>query len=232
MATKPNTRERILQASLQLFNEQGARNVTTNHIASHLGISPGNLYYHFRNKSMIVAELFSGFERSMQSFFVVPDGASLTLEDKAQYLESLLEILWQYRFMHQGLEYLLESAPELAVRYRRFAQRSLQGTQSIYLAFAEAGILQLTAQQAETLSINVWLVLSAWMQFLTTTLGIQAQLDKHLLRRGIYQILVLEEGHVTPEYQQAVRALCERLYVPLDELRPAAAADVPTSPSQ
>ena len=232
MASKPNTRERILQASLQLFNEQGERNVTTNHIASHLGISPGNLYYHFRNKSMIVAELFSRFERSMQSFFVVPDGASLTLEDKAQYLESLLEILWQYRFMHQGLEYLLESDPELAVRYRRFAQRSLQGTQSIYLAFAEAGILQLTAQQAETLSINVWLVLSAWMQFLTTTLGIQAQLDKHLLRRGIYQILVLEEGHVTPEYQQAVKALCERLYVPLDELRPADAADVPTSPSQ
>lgn len=232
MASKPNTRERILQASLQLFNEQGERNVTTNHIASHLGISPGNLYYHFRNKSMIVAELFSGFERSMQSFFVVPDGAGLTLEDKAQYLESLLEILWQYRFMHQGLEYLLESDPELAVRYRRFAQRSLQGTQSIYLAFAEAGILQLTAQQAETLSINVWLMLSAWMQFLTTTLGIQAQLDKHLLRRGIYQILVLEEGHVTPEYQQAVKALCERLYVPLDELRPADAADVPATPSQ
>ncbi|HFH3479332.1 TetR/AcrR family transcriptional regulator, partial [Pseudomonas putida] len=44
MAAKPSTRDRILQASLHLFNTQGERNITTNHIASHLGMSPGNLY--------------------------------------------------------------------------------------------------------------------------------------------------------------------------------------------
>ncbi len=38
-----NTRQRIVQAALELFNQQGERQVTTNHIAAHLGISPGNL---------------------------------------------------------------------------------------------------------------------------------------------------------------------------------------------
>ena len=218
MAAKPSTRERILQASLLLFNTQGERNVTTNHIASHLGISPGNLYYHFRNKSMIVAELFSEFERRMEVFFTLPEGATVTLEDKARYLESLLEIIWQFRFLHQGLEYLLDSDPELAARYRQFSQRSLCSTQKIYQAFADAGILELNARQVETLSINVWIVLSGWMHFLTTTQGIQQDLSQQLLRRGIYQILILEEGYLAPAYQDAVRSLCDRLYVPLEDI--------------
>ena len=40
--TRPNTYSRIVEASLMLFNEEGERNISTNHIAAHLGISPGN----------------------------------------------------------------------------------------------------------------------------------------------------------------------------------------------
>lgn len=48
---KVNTYTRIINASLALFNEEGERNISTNHIAAHLGISPGNLYYHSATKT-------------------------------------------------------------------------------------------------------------------------------------------------------------------------------------
>ena len=57
------TRERIIDVALEMFNENGERAVTTNHIASRLGISPGNLYYHFRNKQAIIANLFDRYEQ-------------------------------------------------------------------------------------------------------------------------------------------------------------------------
>ena len=38
-----SNRKRILEGAWKLFNERGSRSVTTNHIAEHLEISPGNL---------------------------------------------------------------------------------------------------------------------------------------------------------------------------------------------
>ncbi|MBO0217341.1 helix-turn-helix transcriptional regulator, partial [Vibrio sp. Vb2880] len=52
------TRDKIVYAALELFNQHGERNITTNHIADHIEISPGNLYYHFRNKQEILREIF------------------------------------------------------------------------------------------------------------------------------------------------------------------------------
>ncbi|MEQ1783280.1 MAG: helix-turn-helix domain-containing protein, partial [Hyphomonadaceae bacterium] len=62
---KTDTKSRILDTALALFNERGVANVTTNHIAEALNMSPGNLYYHFRNKAEIVRELFA---RIMQAW--------------------------------------------------------------------------------------------------------------------------------------------------------------------
>ena len=73
------TKDRILLTSLKLFNEQGERNVSTNHIAAYLNISPGNLYYHFRNKNEIVYQLFLQYQAEVQSFMTLPQAAALAI---------------------------------------------------------------------------------------------------------------------------------------------------------
>ncbi|MDM8349027.1 TetR/AcrR family transcriptional regulator [Pseudomonas sp. sp1636] len=218
MAIPPKTRERIVQASLELFNAQGERSVTTNHIAAHLGISPGNLYYHFRNKQTIIAELFGQYERHVDGFLRLPEGRALTIADKTVYLEALLAAMWHFRFLHRDLEHLLDSDAELAERYRLFAQRCLQGAQSIYQGFVEAGILQMTAPQIEALALNAWIIMTSWVRFLCTTCGQPGGLSEAMLRRGIYQLLALEAGYIAPQAREAVDALYRRLHVPLEQV--------------
>ncbi|KRW63299.1 TetR/AcrR family transcriptional regulator [Stutzerimonas nitrititolerans] len=216
MTAKPKTRERILQASLELFNSQGERSVTTNHIAAYLGISPGNLYYHFRHKQMIIAELFATYEAQVDDFLCLPPARPLTVEDKALYLEALLAAMWQYRFLHRDLEHLLAADAQLAERYGQFARRSLDSAQAIYRGFVEAGVLTMNPAQIEALAINAWIILTSWVQFLGTVGGAApAPLSQDLLRRGIFQVLALEQGFVAPAAQQEVQRLLERLHVPL-----------------
>ena len=52
------TKEKILVVALDLFNRHGTRAITTNHIAEACDMSPGNLYYHFKNKEQIIFALF------------------------------------------------------------------------------------------------------------------------------------------------------------------------------
>ncbi|MEX6501946.1 TetR/AcrR family transcriptional regulator [Pseudomonas zhanjiangensis] len=218
MAPPVKTRERIIQASLELFNAQGERAISTNHIAAHLGISPGNLYYHFRNKQAIIAELFARYEDQVDSFLRLPEGRALTIADKTFYLEALLAAMWHYRFLHRDLEHLLDSDAQLAERYRLFAQRCLQGAQRIYQGFVDAGILLMNPAQLEALTLNAWIIMTSWVRFLCTTRGQAGDLSEAMLRRGIYQVLALEGGYIAPEAREAVDALYQKLYVPLEQV--------------
>ncbi|MFN3579066.1 MAG: TetR/AcrR family transcriptional regulator [Pseudomonas sp.] len=211
------TRERILQASLQLFNQQGERQVTTNHIAQHLGMSPGNLYYHFRNKQQIIAELFALYEAQVDGYLRVPEGRPLELADKAWYLESIFRGLWDYRFLHRDLEHLINSDAQLAQRYQQFSRRCVSSGEAIYKGLVEADILCSERTDPGALAINSWLLMTGWVGYLYATVldSEQAELTPEMLRRGVYQVLVQERGLLTERVRAEVEAMLDDYYVPL-----------------
>jgi len=133
------TKERILQTATQLFNQQGTKNITTNHIAEALNISVGNLYYHFKNKEEIIRnileqiieetnDLFSHTTEEINSFAFMPN-----------IFLQILQMQYQYRFFHNEIASLLKNDPTLQKRY--------QELQSIRFAELEVFFKQLIEQK-------------------------------------------------------------------------------------
>ena len=196
-----STKQKILDTSLALFNQEGERNVTTNHIADALGISPGNLYYHFRNKGAIVAALFDRYQQNLLTLLEEPQGP-LTWKVKVYYFEGLLASMWQYRFFHRDLSHLLNADQALAVSYRLFVERVVERGMVIYSELRSSGILDMTDDQLEGLMVNTWVLMSSWaalVHALRPDATANEALDESLMRHGIYQIICLEEPFVRGE---------------------------------
>jgi AcrR family transcriptional regulator len=209
------TRDKIILASLDLFNERGERNVTTNHIAAHLNISPGNLYYHFRSKTDIIYEIFLQYELLVDRYLQLPEGRSLTIEDNVFYLESVFSGLWRYRFFHRDLEHYLDNDSRLRKDYRAFTMRCLRTIRDILNNLQVAEILvPMEEEHQKSMALNVWLVVTSWMSFLKTSHGDANELiTREMLAQGVFQVMTLEVPYLTPKYRDQVFDVQQR-YLP------------------
>jgi AcrR family transcriptional regulator len=203
------TRDRILAAALELFNQQGERKVTTNHISAHLGMSPGNLYYHFKNKQEIIYELFLSYEKRVDANLKLPSGRELTLEDKLNYLQKVFQGLWEYRFIHRDMEHLLLTEERLHSRYRDFFRRCQKNTEGIYQGLRHANIIVLDDRDLEGLALNTWIVVTSWFSFLQCNLLADKyeSITLEMLKGGIYQIFQLERPYLSDEYRERAETM-------------------------
>ncbi len=205
------TRDRILQKSLQLFNEQSERFVSTNHIAAALEISPGNLYYHFRNKESIIAEILLDYQNEILGLLSLPENRDMQVSDKLIYFQVLSSQFWKYRFLHRDSNHLIESSLILKERYPIFARQVMQRGMLIYQGFVNAGLMSATFTEIEALIVNIWIVMTNWSNFLLMTGHITRTdaLDERWLRQGLRQMVFLEGPYLTGEGRAAYEPLLQ-----------------------
>src|SRR5215468_11496211 len=141
------TRERIIETALLLFNAEGEPNVTTADIAGEMGISPGNLYYHFRNKGEIVAELFAAYERRLDALLATPQNRPADVEDLWLFLHLLFEAMWDYRFFYRDLDEILSRSAGLASRFALILRRGARTVVELCRAMVAEGAMRASERE-------------------------------------------------------------------------------------
>ena len=205
------TRSRVLAESLRLFNERGEGNVTTGMIAESLGMSPGNLYYHFRNKDQIVEQLFARFEERIDVPPPAPSAGPDAIEDLWLYLHLMFEAILEYRFLYRSLDDLVGRSRKLRDHFNRIARRKRDAIVTLCEGLVGGGLMRATPEEIHALAQNVLVVSTYWLNYRALSARASPGGDEgRALGEGAYQVMALVAPYLAPQAREHLDRLGRR----------------------
>jgi AcrR family transcriptional regulator len=166
MASKAprRTAERILASALGLFNRFGEPNVATTLIAADVGISPGNLYYHYPGKEDIVNHLFDQYQHDLQALLPAAQDVK-DLEDAWFFLHSMFELVWRYRFLYRDLNDLLSKYRQLEQALKQVLADKRAAFLTLLGRLSDMGWLTQNPTERESSATHMLVMLTWWLSY-------------------------------------------------------------------
>jgi AcrR family transcriptional regulator len=166
------TKERILLGSLDLFNLDAASEVTTNDIARELKMSPGNLYFHYKNKEQIIRELFKRLAQET-SLIWKPQTKQARKHEKLQLVEFIdnnLQLYWKFRFFHREIYTLRKKDAELSKLWRDHLKKLSRMMIILHKHWVQAGVMVPIQSKSEMEFVGelLFVASNSFMQFFET----------------------------------------------------------------
>ena len=158
------TAERILEVTLELFNRFGEPNVSTTLISAELGISPGNLYYHYPAKDELINSLFDRYERALSELLNASDGVR-NVEDAWFFMHTLFELIWQYRFLYRDLNDLLSKNRRLETHFQWVLKNKTRAVKILLDGMSRSGAMTIDSREVEATATSMVVLLTYWLSF-------------------------------------------------------------------
>jgi len=198
------TAERILEVTLELFNRFGEPNVSTTLISAELGISPGNLYYHYPAKDELINSLFDRYERALNELLNASDGVR-DVEDAWFFMHTLFELIWQYRFLYRDLNDLLSKNRRLETHFQAVLKNKTRAVKAMLDAMSRTRAVNIDSREIDATATSMVVVLTYWLSFeyvRDPRRALEAENAQAALLRGAQHVLnllvpYLEQGQRT-----------------------------------
>lgn len=200
-----SNRDRILELALRLMNEEGAGAVGTTRIAEELGISPGNLYYHFKNREEIVRVLFDALDAEFRSLLVEDADPPISASRFAAFYLRSFDLAWRYRFFFGGLLGLLRRDEELARRYRALQDWAIDELEKVAGQFVKDGSMARPRSRdgLRVVALNTWLIWMNWIRFLQ--ISGRETIEREDMVAGVVQLVDILAPYLDADFERAAR---------------------------
>jgi AcrR family transcriptional regulator len=159
---KMNTREKIVDQSLKLFNERGIEYVGLRELAAILDIRVGNISYYFPTKDDLVYELSQ--ELSKANATLLRERESVTMIEFLKILHSVFLNHIKFRCLLLSVVHLMQQNKHLAAAYKKTQSQRYSTIHSNLAVLEKAGYLKIEyEEQMEFLVSNLSLVSRFWI---------------------------------------------------------------------
>jgi AcrR family transcriptional regulator len=200
MSKSEETKKRIIRVSMDLFNELGPDNVSTVQISRALGMSPGNLYYYYRNKQQIIREIY---ELMIQEY---RDNWSISEMLKPDFNTSLrlinnLRIFFKYRFLVNHMCLLGNNDPKLKKRISQITKERQEELGQYFRNLEVQGIMDFSysSETVNRLVSVLWFLGDFWLMNREIRSGKIVKLNKEMELEYLQVNLFLTNVYLTPK---------------------------------
>ena len=203
------TRDKLLEASLILFNERGFSAVTTASIAQHAGVLEGSLWYHFRTKKDILTAHIELLQQVFEGTNL--DADSTDAETIIAGIFASYDVIWDFRYILRDDFGAVIDADEPVLQTARLINDFLDTWTEGRIRHAnEHGLLDMGPGELGDLSEIILVIGRYWLDFSKRK---YPETDNLALRRkGLRHVFTVLGPYLTPS---ASALIAKRLEAPL-----------------
>jgi len=163
-----NTPEKILRAALKLFNEKGMAHVTLRQIAAEVGISQGNLNYHFQKRKDLVHKLFDRFYDEIEELVQVKlNEKDIDFGGIGFFLADVMGLFYKYRFIFLDFAQLIRDYEVIRRRYLELVENRLNQFEVLFNRLSSDGVFKEEAYPGQFRSMykRIQILTDFWFSF-------------------------------------------------------------------
>lgn len=159
------TNLRILETALQLFNAHGLSSTPLRTVAGIMGISQGNLNYHYKKRDDIIEALYHRLVQNVDKVISTTQAEEITLRSVFGISKAIMESFYEYRFFFLDFAQIMRSHKKIKAHYVQLVQIRQQQFLGIVDQLQENGIMRPERLPNEYLFLfkRTWLLNDFWI---------------------------------------------------------------------
>lgn len=159
-----NIKNTIQATAVTLFNERGLSSVSMKQIADELGISAGNLRYHYKSKADLLNAIYQNMHEETAPY-ILPKNEYITLHHFEKVVLNFYHFQKRYAFYFKDLTFVAREYPSVTALHQVSINNRFEESRNLidYFVKTERMLPERNGISYERLIHSIWMVSTFWI---------------------------------------------------------------------